>query len=541
MKLWVWLLRQLDCKKDIIRLLSFKIINVFLGVLFALWMRKTIDDIYVSSNRFVMNAIVFIVVILLQIIVSSINYYLIHRLEYSLEHKLKSMMMTTILNKDYSEVSNYHSGEIMNRYASDLNKISQAISKQLPNMITMFFRIIVVMIVIGVISPLLSIILCVGGIVTVFCAFIVKRILKPMTRKVNKCDDILKSQVQECLESLLVIHSFRCEASMNDIHQEKLNQYIDAQLKKSYFMNVFETSLAVAVQGAYVLGFLWAVYGVMHNNLTIGSISAIISLVGQIKNPFVSVSVTLPQLIVLGTNIERIQSFIREDSVIPRQDVSGWYTSLQSICLEHVSFSYGDKEVLKDFNLKIQKNETIAFVGYSGVGKTTVLKLIMNLYSLNQGRIYLQLENETKDISELGYGLMTYVPQDYGLMSGSIYEAVAFGCKEINKEKVQWACEKACIHEEIMQLKNGYDTLLKEQGKSLSGGQMQRLSLARAIYSDCPIMLLDEVTSSLHPSLEQKVIQSLKTLKDKTIIIVTHRKEVLDICDRVVDFDEVSV
>ena len=117
MKLWVWLLRQLDCKKDIIRLLSFKIINVFLGVLFALWMRKTIDDIYVSSNRFVMNAIVFIVVILLQIIVSSINYYLIHRLEYSLEHKLKSMMMTTILNKDYSEVSNYHSGEIMNRYA----------------------------------------------------------------------------------------------------------------------------------------------------------------------------------------------------------------------------------------------------------------------------------------------------------------------------------------------------------------------------------------------------------------------------------------
>ena len=136
---------------------------------------------------------------------------------------------------------------------------------------------------------------------------------------------------------------------------------------------------------------------------------------------------------------------------------------------------------------------------------------------------------------------MTYVPQDYGLMSGSIYEAVAFGCKEINKEKVQWACEKACIHKEIMQLKNGYDTLLKEQGKSLSGGQMQRLSLARAIYSDCPIMLLDEVTFSLHPSLEQKVIQSLKTLKDKTIIIVTHRKEVLDICDRVVDFDEVSV
>ena len=541
MKLWVWLLRQLKCKKEMITLLMFKVINVFLGVVFALWMKKSIDDIFGSSNAYTMNAIVFVCIILTQVMVSSIIYYLSHRLEYSIEQKLKSMMFTTILNKDYSEVSNYHSGQLMNRYASDITKISQAISRQLPNMITMFIRIIVVMMVICTISPLLAILLCIGGMITVLCAFIVKKILKPMTRKVNQCDDILKSQVQESLESLLIIHSFCCENSMNDIHQEKLNHYIEAQLKKSYFMNIFETSLSLAVQGAYAFGFLWAVYGVMNQTLSFGSISAIVSLVGQIKNPFVGVSMTLPQLIVLGTHIERIQEFIVEDTIITRQNVRGWYTSLKSICLEHVSFSYGEKEVLNDFNLTIKKNETVAFVGYSGVGKTTLLKLLMNLYTVNAGRIYLKLEHEEKDISELGYGLMTYVPQDYGLMSGSIYEAVAFGCKEIDKQKVQWACEKACIHDDIMQLKNGYHTLLKEQGKSLSGGQMQRLSLARAIYSDCPIMLLDEVTSSLHPSLEQKVIQSLKTLKDKTIIIVTHRKEVLDICDRVIDFDEVSV
>ena len=93
----------------------------------------------------------------------------------------------------------------------------------------------------------------------------------------------------------------------------------------------------------------------------------------------------------------------------------------------------------------------------------------------------------------------------------------------------------------LLKLKDGYHTFLKEQGKSMSGGQMQRLSLARAIYSECPIMLLDEVTSSLHPELEQAVIRSLKTLEDKTIIIVTHRKEVLGICDRIVDFDEVQL
>ena len=106
MKLWVWLLRQLKCKKEMITLLMFKVINVFLGVVFALWMKKTIDDIFVSSNAYMINAFVFVVIILTQVVVSSIIYYLSHRLEYSIEQKLNSMMFTTILNKDYSEVSN---------------------------------------------------------------------------------------------------------------------------------------------------------------------------------------------------------------------------------------------------------------------------------------------------------------------------------------------------------------------------------------------------------------------------------------------------
>lgn len=535
----MWLLKELECKKDIIKLLVFKILNVILGVIFALWMKKIIDDVFVSSQLFFYNAIILIGIILIQIISSSIVYYLTHHLEYKIEKKMKSMFFMTILNKEYQKINDYHSGELMNRYASDITKITQAMSKQFPNMITMIIRIIVVFIVIGMIAPSLAILLCVGGLGTIGCTLIIKKILKPMSQKVNQNDDILKAQVQESLESLLIIHSFRCETSMNEIHQEKLNKYIEAQLQKSNFMNILETALSLAIHAAYVIAFLWTVYGVMNNVLSIGSISAMISLVGQIKNPFVGISMTLPQMIVLNTHIERMKDFIKDHHITLPKDDRDQYQSLKSICFEHVSFAYKDKEVLNDFNLTIHKNETIAFVGYSGVGKTTVLKLLMNLHPIPTGRIYLQLENEQIDIQEVGQGLMTYVPQDYGLMSGSLKEIVAFGCKDIDENKVKWACEKACIHEEIMQLKDGYNTILKEQGKSLSGGQMQRLSLARAIYSECPIMLLDEVTSSLHPTLEQRMIQSLKTLKDKTIIIVTHRKEVLEICDRMIDFDEV--
>lgn len=537
----MWLLKELECKKDIIKLLVFKVLNVILGVGFALWMKKTIDDVFVSSQLFLYNAIILVIIILIQILTSSIVYYLTHHLEYNIEKKMKSMFFMTILNKEYQSVNEYHSGELMNRYASDITKITQAISKQLPNMITMIIRIIVVLIVICMMSPLLALLLCVGGLMTIGCTLVIKKILKPMSQKVNQNDDILKAQVQESLESLLVIHSFRCETSINEIHQDKLNNYIEAQLQKSNFMNVLETALSLAIQAAYAIAFLWSVYGVMNQSLSVGSISAMISLVGQIKNPFVGISMTLPQMIILNTHIERMKDFIVDHHITQPKDDGDKYQNLKSICFEHVSFAYKDKEVLKDFHLTIHKNETIAFVGYSGVGKTTVLKLLMNLHPIDKGRIYLQLEKEQIDIHELGEGLITYVPQDYGLMSGSIQEIVAFGCKDIDEHKVQWACEKACIHQEIMQLKDGYNTILKEQGKSLSGGQMQRLALARAIYSECPIMLLDEVTSSLHPTLEQQIIQSLQTLQDKTIIIVTHRKEVLEICDRMIDFDEVQL
>lgn len=539
MRLWLWLINKLKCKKQMTILIMFKVINVCLGLLFALWMKKTIDDIYVGSHLFAGNAFIFILIVLSQLGISAIIYYLTYQLELSIDKKLKSMMFTTVLNEDYQIVSSYHSGELMNRYSSDLSKLSNAISRQIPNMISMIIRIIAVVGVISFISPVLSVLLCVGGIIFVVISLIVKKVLKPLSLRVNFTDDTLKSQVQESLESLLVIHSFHNEQSILDIHQTKLNDYIHAQTRKAYIMNILETSLSAAIQCAYLIGFLWCVYKVMNNQLSIGSISAVISLIGQIKNPFVGISTALPQLIVLSTHIDRIKDLITDYKINSKEDSAKYYTDLKEICIDHISFSYDDKDVLNDFSLSISKGETVALVGYSGAGKTTLLKLLMNIYSIDQGSIYLRLTDDCINITDIGYGLMTYVPQDYGLMSGSIYETVAFGCKDIDKDRVVWACQKACIHNEIIQLKQGYNTILKEHGQSLSGGQMQRLSLARAIYSDCPIMLLDEVTSSLHPDLEQDIIKSLKSLDNKTIIIVTHRKEVLDICDRIVDFDEV--
>lgn len=537
MKVWLWLIKKTKCLKELCIILFFKLLSICLGITFALWMRRIIDHALIQDHTFLLNSLVFIIILLSQIFVGAVIYNLEHRLEIDIDKKLKSLMMKSLMKQDYHYISSYHSGELMNRYSSDLSLLAAGISRQLPNMITMVIRIIAVMIVIGFISPLLSFVLVIGGLIMIVCAMIIKRILTPMTRRVQSQDDKLKSHVQECIESLLVIHSFHVEDSLYEMNINKLDELVQLKMKKMKMMNIFEATLSFAVQGAYVTGFLWVVYGVMHGTMSVGSISAIISLVGQIKNPFVGIGLTLPHLLVLTTNIERIKDLVVYQDI--HRNHEDFYEQLEEICIENVSFSYNDKPVLNHFNLNIKKGETVAFVGYSGAGKTTILKLLMNIYGYDSGRIYLKLKDNHIDIDKIGYGFMTYVPQDYGLMSGTIKEAVAFGCKDIDMDKVMWACQKACIHNDIIELKDGYDTYLKEQGKSLSGGQMQRIAIARAIYSDCPVMLLDEVTSSLNPKLEQDILKSLQTLENKTIIIVSHRKEVCEISDRIIDFDDV--
>lgn len=241
--------------------------------------------------------------------------------------------------------------------------------------------------------------------------------------------------------------------------------------------------------------------------------------------------------------------------------------------MESSQVSDGSKEgnpsmpvVLSGLNLKIRKGEYVAFTGPSGCGKSTVLKLLMCLYPLDEGERYLiseggnqeypvstdkgeraNLEEGKKNVDFIEHklpltsawrGLFAYVPQGNQLLSGTIREIIAFGDTELMKqeERMKRALHIACADEFVCELEKGLDTLLGERGTGLSEGQMQRIAIARAIFSDHPILLLDEATSSLDEVTEAKLLANLRAMTDKTVLIVTHRPAVLSITDKVVDF-----
>ena len=199
--------------------------------------------------------------------------------------------------------------------------------------------------------------------------------------------------------------------------------------------------------------------------------------------------------------------------------------------------------VLQGLSLTVRKGEVVAFTGSSGCGKTTVLKLLMCMYPLNAGERLLVGTEGAVPLTSKWRRLFAYVPQGNRLMSGKLRDVVALACPEQseNDEKLLRALSLACADDFLRDLENGLDTLLGERGEGLSEGQMQRLAIARAIFADAPILLLDEATSALDERTEKRLLQNLRSLADRTIVIVTHRRAALSICDRVLTFTEGGV
>ena len=224
------------------------------------------------------------------------------------------------------------------------------------------------------------------------------------------------------------------------------------------------------------------------------------------------------------------------ETVPEEQTLNFYQTELQSLQLEHVCFTYqppvqteGEPPampvVLQDVSLTVRKGEYIAFTGPSGCGKSTLLKLLMCLYPLDSGQRFLSTKTGNQPLTPAWKSLFAYVPQGNQLLSGSIRSIVAFGDEDRAQDEnaIYNALKIACADDFVRRLENGLDTVLGERGAGLSEGQMQRIAIARAVYSNHPILLLDEATSALDEATALRLLNNLRKMTDKTVILVTHR------------------
>ncbi|MDE6035301.1 MAG: ABC transporter ATP-binding protein/permease [Ruminococcus sp.] len=516
------------------------------SVLFAHDMRKIIDSA-VSQNKSDFRSYAFILgaIIIFQLSVRAICRRTEEKTKSSIENKLKRRTYETILTRDFSTLSEYHTGELQNRMTSDTVIIADGITTVLPNVMAMIVKIAGAVIVLMSLDSRFASIFVVGGLLLTGVTYSFRKVMKKLHKQVQSADGKVRSYLQETIENLLVIRCFGGESKSSDIAMEKMKNHQNIRLKRNMFSNLCNIGFGIVMNGGYFFGLLWCGAGILNGNISYGTLTEVLQLVNQIQQPFANITGYLPKYYSMIASAERlieIENLKKDnnDKKISTQERDGLYGNMKEISFENVSFHYPDgTDVLKNFCHRIEKGSFTAIMGRSGIGKSTMLKLLISIYDTVSGEINFVTDDDKKIAVTGSYrSMFAYVPQGNFLMSGTIAEAISFmSDKPSDMERVRKSCEIACADSFIEELENGYNTILGENGTGLSEGQTQRIAVARAIYSDAPVLLLDESTSALDELTEKKLLQNLRRMTDKTVIIITHRKAVLQICDKTIDFE----
>lgn len=246
-----------------------------------------------------------------------------------------------------------------------------------------------------------------------------------------------------------------------------------------------------------------------------------------------SLSNNLNQTLASG---ERVLSLLEEEPMVEESEGEA-DISFEGASVEDVNFAYDEEVILKDCNINMKQGKVIGICGKSGCGKSTLLKLLMCFWDVNKGNIKISEENVKEIPTKTLRNTQSYVTQETELFHDSIANNIAIGKQGAAREEIIKAAQKASIHDMIMSLPNGYDTEVGELGDTLSGGEKQRIGIARAFLHDSPMLLLDEPTSNLDSLNEGIILKSLKEESKGTVVLVSHRESTMGIADDVYHMD----
>ena len=441
----------------------------------------------------------------------------------------------------------------MNRLTNDTVVAANGMTEILPGMAGMAVKMVSAVVMISILTPAFMYVLVPGAILLLIFSTLFRKNMKKLHKNIQECDGKLRIFLQEMLGSMLIICSYAVERETEEIARDKMKLHQKARMRRNYFSNICNIGFGILMNGAYVLSAVICGYGIINHTVSYGTFVAVFQLVSQVQSPFANISGYIPKFYAMLASAERLMeiektevtSFCRSKSL---EEIKKCYEKdFTGFQLENIYFSYIPLKhetemkgitpvVLSDISFRINKGEYIAVTGISGCGKSTILKLLMCLYSPDKGQRYVLLKDR-KEILDISWQrLFAYVPQGNYLMSGTIREVISFSDRSrMEDEKGIWEALRIAGADEFV-ASIGLDAQLGERGYGLSEGQMQRVAIARAVFSERPVLILDECTSALDEDTEKQVLYNLRNITDKTVLIVTHRPAALEICDRLFVF-----
>lgn len=486
------------------------------------------------------------VVIVISVLLSNISRYFSQRVMENLRiHTLLNLRKTVfnnVMNLHLGYFNNQRKGDIISKIASDVQVVQYSVTATLQVVFKEPLQLIAYIVMLFAISYKLTIF---SILVIPVSAFFISRIVKKLKQQATKAQEaygIMISYLDEALSGMKIIKAFNATEYIKKRFNDENKRYSDIgksmarrqQLSSpvSEFLGVIMVAIIVMYGGYLVIN--------KESELKAADFIAYIAIFSQVMRPAKALTDSFANIhsgIAAG---ERVLSLVDEKPEInDAPDAVEIKDFNDSIHLENVSFSYPSRTVLHHVNLVIPKGKTVALVGPSGGGKSTLMDLIPRFIEPQEGRIYI----DNKDIQLVTMdslrALMGIVNQESILFNDTIFGNIAFGLKDITLEEVESAARIANAHDFIMSTEHGYQTNIGDRGIKLSGGQKQRISIARAVLKNPPLLLLDEATSALDTESEKLVQDALNNLmKNRTTLVIAHRLSTIQNADLIVVLDE---
>ena len=508
-----------------------------LGILCAFYFRFLIDEVIYSylPTALTSISIAYLIVIIFQSILGFARNHLIIFLGNKMEASLSLEYFKHVLNLPLDFFTKRKSGEILSRF-SDINAIKNALSSMSIGVLLDCIMLIFDGIVLFAFSSSLITIAAIPVILSAVLVLLFARKFRTLIYNRSIIEAEKYSHFVESINGIATIKALSAEDECYDKAELRIIDSVQRGFKLANLGNTQSTLQNFLTQTGNLAVYWYGSYLIMQGKLSLGQLISFVTLLGFFLGPLSRLITLQPQLQELSVAGKRLGEIID----LPDEQTSDNGTlSINSaqgdILIRNLSFSYGTRgKTINNINLKIKPGEKVAFVGPSGSGKTTLMKLILKFYSPDSGEILLD-GNNIKDIATKSYrSVFGYVPQEILLFSGTVQENIAFGNKDSSPEEILLAAKDADTLEFISKLEERFATKIGERGATLSGGEKQRIALARTILRKPDIFLLDEATSSLDSISETNIMKTIKNLgNNKTMLIVAHRLSTIKNCDKI--------
>lgn len=561
--LWVKIKWMGSYAKPAVPFLIFSIIvNIIFAVIgiYNVTVSKSLIDSAISgdSDATIRWLIIMLSITLISMLSSPVTSFMSTHSSTKLTQNIQRKIYQHIQCSDWLEQSKFHSVSLLTRVTSDVSNISSAILGTIPSLVSLTVTLVGSFYTLISWAPSIAFAAVFIGPFLILVGKYFSRKLKDLYKEAQEEDVKYRSFMQESIQNIMIVKTFCMEKiNMHRLVEIQNNKYKIA-MRNTKLSVMTSMSMSFCSSIAYFTIFTWGVLNIAKGVSTYGTFTGMLQLYSKVQAPFSSLASMIPGLISTIAAAERLM----EIEAIPVEkmadekeldDIGSLEVALDSISskvsstfnkpnivFDNVSFAYkANNNILNNINLTIDAGETIAFVGPSGEGKTTMIRLILSLINPTEGNILLSEGNLVKEINRNYRELISYVPQGNTLFSGSIRDNLKYGNPYASDDEIKAALKNACALDFVNELEDGLDTMIGEKGVGISEGQAQRIAIARSFLRERPILILDEATSALDPETEVNVLKAVRALPTKpTCIIITHRPSALNICNRIMKLEK---